>query len=80
MKIFTRENSHLFCGYWNGSPVEIGEGTLTSVPPTEVRHSHPYHEYYVVLEGQAELDVEGSTVPMTAGRSSWWSPVRPTRF
>jgi mannose-6-phosphate isomerase-like protein (cupin superfamily) len=67
MKTYKQESSHLFCGHWNGSPVEIGEGTLLSVPVSEVRHSHPYHEYYVVLEGEGELEVEGARVPMRAG-------------
>jgi hypothetical protein len=33
------------------TPVEIGEGCLTAVPESEVRHKHSYHEYYVVLVG-----------------------------
>ena len=57
----------MFCGYWNGSPVEIGEGRLTDVPENEVRHQHTYHEYYVVLEGEAELEVNGRIIQMSAG-------------
>jgi mannose-6-phosphate isomerase-like protein (cupin superfamily) len=57
----------LFCGHWNGSLVEIGEGRLTAVPPSEARRKHPYHEYYVVLEGEAELEVNGLTFPIKAG-------------
>lgn len=67
MQIYEQENSHLFCGHWNGLPVEIGEGRLTAVPPGEVRHKHPYHEYYVVLEGEAELEVNGRVLPIKAG-------------
>ncbi len=33
----------------------------------EVRHHHPYREYFVVLEGSAELEVEGVAVPLRAG-------------
>jgi quercetin dioxygenase-like cupin family protein len=33
----------------------------------EVRHHHPYHEYFVVLDGEAELEVEGTPVPLRAG-------------
>lgn len=33
----------------------------------EVRHYHPYREYYIVLEGSAELEVEGTTVSLHAG-------------
>jgi hypothetical protein len=67
MQIYEKASSHLFCGHWNGSPVEIGEGCLTAVPASEVRHKHPYHEYYVVLEGEAELEVNGRIIPMKAG-------------
>lgn len=54
------------CGHWNGSPLAIGLGLRTEVG-NEVRHYHPYREYYVVLEGAAELEVEGTTVPLRAG-------------
>lgn len=67
MRIYNSQTSHLFCGHWNGSPVEIGEGRLVEVPPSEVKHKHPYHEFYVVLEGEAELEVEGARVPLRAG-------------
>ena len=55
------------CGHWNGSPLAIGTGLRSEVGPNEVRHSHPYREYYVVLEGAAELDVEGQVVQLHAG-------------
>lgn len=57
-----------FCGHWNGSPVEIGDGKHVSIPEGEVLHHHPYYEYYVVLEGQAELEVDGKVVKMEAGQ------------
>lgn len=68
MRTFTRTESHLFCGHWNGSPVEVGflPHPLTEVPSSEVLHHHDYYEYYVVLEGHAELEVEGRTVPLRA--------------
>lgn len=67
MQIYEKNNSHLFCGYWNGSPVEIGEGYLTAVPESEAWHKHPYHEYYVVLEGEAQLEVREQIIPIRAG-------------
>jgi mannose-6-phosphate isomerase-like protein (cupin superfamily) len=68
MQIYHQQHSHLFCGHWNGSPVEIGvTSVLKQIPGTEVYHYHDYHEYYVVLEGRAELVVEAQTVPLTAG-------------
>lgn len=33
----------------------------------EARHYHPYREYYLVLAGSAELEVEGAAVPLRAG-------------
>jgi mannose-6-phosphate isomerase-like protein (cupin superfamily) len=67
MHIYYRGNSHLLCGYWNGSPVEIGvTPVLKQIPPGNAYHYHPYHEYYVVLEGRAELLVEGERVPLDA--------------
>jgi quercetin dioxygenase-like cupin family protein len=55
------------CGHWNGSPLEIGMGLRLEVGPGEVRHHHPYREYYVGLEGEAELEVEGAAAPLRAG-------------
>lgn len=55
------------CGHWNGSPLAIGTGFRSEVGSGEVRHYHPYREYYVVLEGAAELEVEGVVVDMRAG-------------
>ena len=55
------------CGHWNGSPLEIGLGLRSELGPSEVRHSHPYREYYVALEGTAELEVEGAPVTLQAG-------------
>lgn len=55
------------CGHWNGSPLEIGMGLRLEVGSGEIRHSHPYREYFVVLEGTAELEVEETKVPLRAG-------------
>lgn len=68
MRIFEQSESHLICGHWNGSPVEIGvTRMLTAPPPLEVEHCHEYHEFYLVLEGEAELRVEGRPIPLRAG-------------
>ena len=67
MRVYDNRTSHLFCGHWNGSPVEIGDAVLTAVPASEVKHKHPYHEFYVVLEGEAELSVEGNIIALKAG-------------
>jgi quercetin dioxygenase-like cupin family protein len=55
------------CGHWNGSPIQIGMGLRSEVGSGEIRHYHPYREYYVVLAGAAELEVEGERVPLHAG-------------
>jgi mannose-6-phosphate isomerase-like protein (cupin superfamily) len=69
MRQYAAGESHLLCGHWNGSPLEIGLAPtpLKEVPNSEVMHYHNYHEYYVVLEGSAELEVEGQQVPLRAG-------------
>jgi mannose-6-phosphate isomerase-like protein (cupin superfamily) len=65
VKRYVKGVSHLLCGHWNGSPVEIGLGDrIRHVPRGEVRHYHAYHEYYLVLEGRGSLEVEGETVPL----------------
>ena len=61
------DRSAWVCGHWNGSPLQIGLGLRTEVGSGEVRHYHPYCEYYVVLEGSAELEVEGQLVPLQSG-------------
>src|SRR5512145_1864605 len=68
MRVYERAEGHLFCGHWNGSPVEIGVTSLIrEVPPGEAQHFHDYHEYYVVLEGGAELEVEGKVTVLRPG-------------
>lgn len=68
VKVYRATGSHLACGHWNGSPLEIGVTPLLHDPPsTEVAHYHDFHEYYVVLEGHADLEVESQVVPLDAG-------------
>lgn len=67
LKTYQRTGSHLFCGHWNGSPIEIGlTQILKAVPPREVYHYHDYHEYYIILQGKGMLNVEGRDVPLEA--------------
>jgi mannose-6-phosphate isomerase-like protein (cupin superfamily) len=42
-------------------------GLRSEVGTGEIRHYHPYREYYVVLAGTAELEVEGTSIPLRAG-------------
>ncbi len=66
MKIFEQVETHLFCGHWNGSPVEIGKGRLKKVHPGEALHYHEYYEYYVVLDGNGTLSVDGKDYKLLA--------------
>jgi len=67
MKIYPRTDSHLLCGHWNGSPLEIGlTGHLTRIPKGDVYHNHDYHEYYLILGGKGALYVEGREVLVEA--------------
>ena len=75
MKLYQKSGTHLLCGHWNGSPVEIGvTDLLRDVPPTEQMHYHDYHEYYVILEGSGALEVDGTVVPLDAGRTIMVEP------
>lgn len=75
MKTYKKAGTHLYCGHWNGSPVEIGvTELLTDVPGTECMHYHDYHEYYVVLEGEGCLEVDGSLVSLSAGSTVMVEP------
>ena len=92
MRIYRPTSGHLICGHWNDSPVEIGvTPVLRDLPATEVLHHHDYHEYYVVLQGRAELEVEKQPVPLEAGtvvmvapgerhRVNWVDPVHGARW
>jgi mannose-6-phosphate isomerase-like protein (cupin superfamily) len=63
----SRDTPSWICGHWNGSPLEIGMGLRSEVGAREIRHYHPYREYFIVLEGSAELEVEGTIVSLRAG-------------
>jgi len=69
MRIYDRTDHAYFCGHWNGSPLEIAvpPTRITRVPDTEALHYHDYAEYYVVLEGRAELEVDGRATPLREG-------------
>ena len=68
MEIYRRTGAFLACGYENGSPLEIifPPAVFYAVPPNEIYHYHPYHEYYIVLQGRAMLKVDGRPVPLEA--------------
>ena len=92
MRIYRPTTGHLICGHWNDSPLEIGVTPVLMKPPeTEVSHHHEYHEYYVVLHGRAELEVEERAVPLEAGtvvmvapgerhRVRWVDPIQGARW
>lgn len=44
------------------------------MPPKECLHYHDYHEYYVILEGDGKLEVDGSLVPLQAGSTIMVEP------
>jgi len=75
MRVYEKTEGHLICGHWNGSPLEIGlTSIIREVPPGEARHFHDYHEYYVVLEGSAELEVEASVTVLRPGTTVMVQP------
>ena len=66
MRVYHREGRRPACGYWNGSPVEIGITDLVrQLPDSETRHCHPFREYYIILRGNGRLMVEGDCVELT---------------
>jgi len=75
MKLYYRTNSHLICGHWNGSPIEIGlTDVIKAIPDSEIYHYHKYHEYYVIIHGKGTLNVEGRDVPLEANAAVMIQP------
>ena len=67
MRVYVSEDSRPFCGHWNGSPIEIGMTELLyTLPISETLHYHDYYEYYVVLQGEGKLNVEGRHIELVA--------------
>ncbi len=63
MRLYKKGKSHLFCGHWNGSEIEIGlTQNLKSIPGNNQLHHHPYKEYYLIIEGKGAIQVEGRIV------------------
>lgn len=63
MKVYKKTDSHLLCGHWNNSPVEIGlTHILKSLPKSERLHYHDYYEYYVILHGSLKIEVSKKVV------------------
>lgn len=68
MKIYKRTNNHLFCGHWNCSPLEIGmTERLMGVPEGEANHYHEFHEFYLVLDGRGQMEVQGEVFLIEKG-------------
>lgn len=65
MKVYEKGETQMYCGYWNGSPIEVGLiPTIYNVPKREVVHSHPYREYYVIISGKGLLKVEDKEIKL----------------
>lgn len=68
MRVYERAENPWYCGFWNGSSLEIAVTPVTrEIYANEAYHYHEYHEYYVVLHRRATLRVEGEDVPLVAG-------------
>ena len=68
MKIYKRKDSHLYCGHWNGSPLEIGiTENLAEIPDGEAYHYHEFHEFYLFLDGRGQMEVHGEIIPIEKG-------------
>ena len=66
MKLYKKGSSHLLCGYWNGSGVEIGlTENLKSIPAGDQLHYHTYREYYLILEGKGAIEVENKIISLS---------------
>ena len=69
MKIYSKIGSEpeWVCGHWNGSPLAIGMGLRKEIGTYEVLHSHPYREYYISIEGEAQLQVGNDRIKLIPG-------------
>jgi len=66
MTLYKKGKSHLFCGHWNGSKLEIGlTKNLKSIPGKNELHYHPYEEYYLIMEGKGAIQVEDRIVSLS---------------
>jgi len=81
MQLYEQTRSHLICGHWNGSPVEVGmTGLIEKIPRGEKYHTHPYREYFVVLEGSGTLLVDGEPHEVAGGTTVMLEPGEPHRW
>lgn len=66
MRLYKKGKSHLFCGHWNGSEIEIGlTENLKRIPGNNQLHYHPYKEYYLIIEGRGAIQVEDRIVSLS---------------
>jgi len=61
MKQFKPNEDGWYCGYWNQSPLQIKHSSGRPLKNEQV-HSHPFAEYYFVLNGTLTLQVQNQTV------------------
>jgi mannose-6-phosphate isomerase-like protein (cupin superfamily) len=69
MKVYSKTGSEpaWICGHWNASPLQVGMGLRKEIGANEVMHSHPYCEYYIAIEGEAEMQVGHDQVKLAPG-------------
>ena len=66
MRLYKKGKSHLLCGHWNGSEIEIGlTENLKSIPGDNRLHYHRYKEYYLIIEGKGAIEVEDRIVSLS---------------
>ena len=66
MKLYEKGKSHLLCGHWNGSKIEIGlTENLKSIPGANELHYHTYREYYLIIEGRGSIQVEDRIISLS---------------
>lgn len=60
MRKLTGNQDGWYCGWWNGSPLQINYAKRKALYKNEAPHYHEdFYEYYLVVEGYLILEVEG---------------------
>jgi len=63
MQQYSANDDGWFCGWWNGSPLQINCAERKRLYPREKYHFHKdFCEYYLVLNGLLVLKVDGTEI------------------
>lgn len=63
MKKYKPNEEGWYCGHWNNSPLQIKHSSGRPIKQEQI-HTHPFAEYYLVLNGELTIQVRQEPITL----------------